>query len=162
MVLSEYDSEAVLPKKKDLEEVLRRENFNGRVISSFSIGRGNKRVDTVTCSEGIGWGRGGLCGHMINLRSGGLWLWWRRVSCDRFEYELSCRDRGYKRNKWGDWVWKEREWDPKREWLICQVAKKVKEKKESGDGFLNHFILLFPPSKLRNGEFFPIKMLMFF
>lgn len=28
--------------------------------------------------------------------------------------------------------------------------------------FLNHFILLFPPSKLRNGEFFPNKMLMFF
>jgi len=41
-------------QKNDLEAVLRRENFNGRVISSFSIGGGNKRVDIVTCSEGIG------------------------------------------------------------------------------------------------------------
>ena len=84
MVLLEYDREAVLPKKWPWGGVEERENFNGR-------------VDIVTCSEGIGWGQG-LCGHMLNLRSEGLWLWWGRVCCDRFEYELSCRDRGDKRN----------------------------------------------------------------
>lgn len=154
MVLSEYDSEAVLPKKKDLEAVLRRENFNGRVISSFSIGRGNKRVDIVTCSEGIGWGRGGLCGHMINLRSGGLWPWWRRVSCDRFEYELSCRERGYKRNKWGDWVWKEREWDPKREceWSV-RLPRKWRKRKKVGMVF-ESFYSSFSPFKVEEWRIF--------
>ena len=147
-------------KKNDLEAVLRRENFNGRVINSFSIGGGNKRVDIVTCSEGIGWGRG-LCGHMLNLRSEGLWLWWGRVSCDRFEYELSCRDEGIKETSEGIEFGK-RENGIQRE-SVCDLSGcQESEGKESRDGFLNHFVLLFPPSKLRNEDFFPIKMLMFF
>ena len=150
MVLSEYDREAVLPKKWPWDGVEGRENFNGRVINSFSIGGGNKRVDIVTCSEGIGWGRG-LCGHMLNLRSEGLWLWWGRVCCDRFEYELSCRDRGYKRNKWGDWVWKERERSKERACVICQVAKKVKEK---WGWFFESFCSSLSPFKIEEWRFF--------
>ena len=46
---------------------------------------------------------------------------------------------------------------------VCDLSGcQESEGKESGDGFLNHFVLLFPPSKLRNEDFFPIKMLMFF
>ena len=153
MVLSEYDHEAVLPKKWPWGGVEERENFNGRVISSFSIGGGNKRVDIVTCSEGIGWGRG-LCGHMLNLRSEGLWLWWGRVCCDRFEYELSCRDRGYKRNKWGDWVWKEREWDPKRE-HVWSVRLPRKWRKRKWGWFFESFCSSLSPFKIEEWRFFP-------